>query len=78
MSGIDNSISIDFKFRNDLEIPVKIDTYMENGTMKIRFLSPSDPNLGKIELKVTQNGGVYTLKRYVDGVVDYTTNSRYR
>ena len=70
--------SIDFKFRNDLEIPVKIDTYMENGTMKIRFLSPSDPNLGKIELKVTQNGGVYTLKRYVDGVVDYTTNSRYR
>ena len=53
-------------------------TYMENGTMKIRFLSPSDPNLGKIELKVTQNGGVYTLKRYVDGVVDYTTNSRYR
>ena len=51
---------------------------MNNGTMKIRFLAPSDPQIGDIQLKVTQNNGVYTLSRYVNGVVDYTTTSVYR
>ena len=70
--------SIDFRFRNDLKLPVKIEATMGNGTIKIRFLSPGDPEIGKIDLKVTQNKGTYTLYRYVDGVVDYTTTSRYK
>lgn len=70
--------SIDFCFRNDLSVPVKIESVMKNGAIKIRFLSPSDPGIGKIDLKVTENNGVYTLYRYVDGVVDYTAKSVYK
>lgn len=70
--------SIDFCFRNDLEIPVKIEAVMNSGTIKIRFLSPGDPEIGNIDIKVTNNNGTYTLYRYVDGVVDYTATSRYR
>ncbi len=80
-AGMDATCSwgtIDFRFRNDLSVPVKIEAVMNNGTMKIRFLSPSDPQIGDIQLKVTQNKGVYTLSRYVNGVVDYTTTSVYR
>ncbi len=69
--------SIDFCFRNDLELPVKIEAVMGDGTMKIRFLSPGDPEIGDIDIKVTNNNGTYTLYRYVDGVVDYTATSRY-
>lgn len=80
-AGMDATCSwgtIDFRFRNDLSVPVKIEAVMNNGTMKIRFLSPSDPQIGDIQLKVTQNKGVYTLSRYVNGIVDYTTTSVYR
>ena len=79
--GLDATCSwgtIDFRFRNDLEVPVKIESVMGNGSIKVRFLSPSDPQIGNIELKVTQSGGVYTPNRYVDGVIDYTATSRYR
>lgn len=80
-AGMDATCSwgtIDFCFRNDLSVPVKIEAVMNNGTMKIRFLAPSDPQIGDIQLKVTQNKGVYTLSRYVNGIVDYTTTSVYR
>ncbi|MCD8036479.1 MAG: VanW family protein [Clostridiales bacterium] len=69
--------TIDFCFRNDLELPVKIEATMDNGTMKIRFLSPGDPGIGDIDIQVVNNNGTYTLYRYVDGVVDYTATSRY-
>lgn len=70
--------SIDFCFRNDLEIPVKIEATIANGTVKIRFLSPSNPNLGKIDLVTSHVNGAYVLNRYVNGVMDYSTTSRYR
>lgn len=80
-AGMDATCSwgtIDFCFRNDLKVPVKIESVMKDGSIKVRFLSPGDPNIGNIELKVFNNNGTYTLNRYVDGVVDYTTTSRYR
>jgi|GEM_PF-1136888 Uncharacterized vancomycin resistance protein len=70
--------SIDFCFRNDLDRPVKIESVMKNGVIKIRFLSPGNPNVGNIKIDVTQSNGTYYLKRYVNGVVDYTATSRYQ
>jgi vancomycin resistance protein YoaR len=70
--------SIDFCFRNDLDKPVKIESVMANGVIKIRFLSPGNPNIGDIKIDVTQSDGTYYLKRYVNGVVDYTATSRYK
>ncbi|MGE4213315.1 MAG: VanW family protein [Anaerotignaceae bacterium] len=70
--------SIDFCFRNDLDRPVKIESVMANGVIKIRFLSPGNPNIGDVKIDVTQSDGIYYLKRYVNGVVDYTATSRYK
>lgn len=71
--------SIDFKFRNDLDVPVKIESVMKNGTIKVRFLAPENPNVGNIKIDVIyQADGAYVLKRTrADGKVDYTATSRY-
>lgn len=71
--------SIDFKFRNDLNVPVKIDSVMKNGKLKIRFLATENPNIGDIKIDVIhQADGAYVLKRTrADGTVDYTATSRY-
>lgn len=70
--------SIDFCFRNDLDRPVKIESVMANGVIKIRFLSPGNPNIGEVKLVVTQNNGSYYLNRYINGVVNYTATSHYK
>lgn len=72
--------TIDFQFRNDLDVPVKIESVMNNGVVKIRFLAPKDPNIGKIQVDVIyQADGTYVLKRTrEDGTVDHVATSRYR
>ena len=70
--------SIDFCFKNDLEVPVKIESVMENGVLKIRFLSTENPNIGNIKLSTEKKGDVYYLYRYVDKKIDYTARSIYR
>ncbi len=71
--------SIDFKFRNDLTVPVKIESTMKNGVIKVRFLAPENPNIGNIKIDVIhQADGAYVLKRTREnGTVDYTATSRY-
>lgn len=71
--------SIDFKFRNDLSVPVKIESVMQNGKIKVRFLATQDPNIGNIKVDVIhQADGAYVLKRTrANGTVDYTATSRY-
>ena len=71
--------SIDFKFRNDLKVPVKIESVMKNGVLKVRFLATENPNIGNIKVDVIhQADGAYVLKRTrADGTVDYTATSRY-
>lgn len=71
--------SIDLVFRNDLEVPVKIESKMADGTLKIRFLSTENPNIGSIKINVfkDENNGYY-LERLVDGVSDYSAYSKYK
>ena len=72
--------SIDFRFRNDLDVPVKIESVMNDGIVKIRFLAPENPNIGAITVNVTQQAdGTYVLNRIrEDGTIDYTATSRYK
>ena len=79
--GMDATVSwgsIDFCFRNDYDAPVKIEATMNQGTLKIRFLSTEKLDVSDIRLEVTQQGGAYVLTRYRGDVADYTTTSRYR
>lgn len=71
--------TIDFKFKNPLDVPVKIESVMQNGVLKIRFLSNEDPKIGKIVVKVAQKDDVYTLTRTREnGKVDHTSRSKYK
>ena len=79
--GMDATVSwgsIDFRFRNDYDAPVKIEATMNNGALKIRFLSTEKLDVSGITLEVTQSSGGYHLTRYRNAVADYTTSSYYR
>lgn len=71
--------SLDFKFRNDLAIPVKIQSYANEGEVLVRFWSQSKPSeFENIEVNVSPTGSQYTIYRYVDGICDYSSTSRYK
>lgn len=69
----------DLKFKNNLGVPVMIESVMKDGTLKVRFLSKGTPSEFKeIKVDVVSKNGVYYLTRYVDGKKDYTTTSKYK
>ncbi|MEA4816650.1 MAG: VanW family protein [Lachnospiraceae bacterium] len=79
-AGMDATVSWggpDFKFRNDLEIPVKIEATMSGGLITIRFLS-ENPFYKNIKIVVTGSNPSYTLTRYIDGKAEYVTKSTYK
>ena len=79
-AGMDATVSWggpDFRFKNNLLIPVKIEAKMDNGLMTIRFLS-EDPLYLNIKIDVEGGGYSYTLTRYIDGKAEYVTKSRYQ
>ncbi len=80
-AGMDATVSwgsVDFRFRNDLTQPVKIQASAYNGVITVSFLSPENPYIGNIDVKVFNDHGVYTLYRYVNGVAEYSTKSSYK
>lgn len=81
-AGRDATVSwgtIDLQFRNDLNIPVMIESVMKNNTIKVRFLSQKIPKIGEIKVVVSPKNSGYILSRIREnGVVDYTASSYYR
>ncbi len=69
--------SKDFRFTNNSGTSIKIDIHATNGTLSVKFLTNIYKKPPKVTTKVTVKNGVYTLKRYVDGKVNYTTTSDY-
>ncbi|MBQ7241385.1 MAG: VanW family protein [Firmicutes bacterium] len=70
--------SVDFCFRNDLSIPVKIQAYAYQGEVLVRFWSQEKPpSFNNIEVNVKYTGNSYAIYRYVDGYCDYVSYSRY-
>jgi len=79
-AGMDATVSWggpDFKFRNDLEIPVKIEATMSGGLITIRFLS-ENPFYKNIKISVTGSDPSYILTRYIDDKAEYITKSTYK
>ena len=69
--------SEDFKFKNTLNYPIKIRMYCNNGKITCQYAVSYKIKAPKVNLTVTRNGKKYTLKRSVNGNVNYTTNSTY-
>lgn len=71
--------SADFRFKNNLSVPVKIvATYNSRGSITIKLKANYEAANKKPTLKVTRTSGYYryVLRRYVNGKVNYTTRSR--
>lgn len=81
--GLDSTIyfpTLNLRFCNDYAVPLKLvfvhDEKRENVTMSFYGSAALSPP--QVSLVVTQSNGVYTLTRRADGVVNYTTSSKYK
>ncbi|MCI7099229.1 MAG: VanW family protein [Lachnospiraceae bacterium] len=78
--GYDAAISWgskNLKFRNNSGTSVKVDIHASGGTLSVKFLTNVYKKPPAVTTKVTVRNGVYTLRRYVNGQVNYTTRSDY-
>ena len=66
-----------FRFRNTSGKTIKIHMTVENGTITCTFYTAEYVKPPKVTLDVTQSGNTFTLRRYVNGVCNYTTTSTY-
>lgn len=66
-----------FRWTNNYDFPIKIYMDVSGGVITCTFYTQNSEDPGNIDLKVTRNGDKYTLKRYQNGQVDYTTTSKY-
>lgn len=69
--------SEDFKFKNTTSYPIKIGMKCADGKLTVTYYVSYDVSPKKVSLKVTKSGSTYTLKRTVDGKVNYTCKSKY-
>ncbi|MBR6392745.1 MAG: VanW family protein [Eubacterium sp.] len=69
--------SEDFKFRNTSKFKVKINMICADGKLTCKIYTNGYKKPPKVELKVSQSGKNFTLRRYVRGKVNYTTKSYY-
>ena len=69
--------SKDFRFTNNTKYNIKIKSWISGGTLTVQFLTTEQVKPPTVKLTVAYSGGTYTLKRSVNGTVNYTTTSRY-
>jgi vancomycin resistance protein YoaR len=69
--------SEDFRFKNNTNYPIKISMKCADGKLTATYYVSSDVSPKKVKLTVTQSGKTFTLKRSVDGKVNYTCKSTY-
>lgn len=75
-----SSGSIDFKFTNNYDFPIKIECVFNdaNNSLNCKIYGRSNYVMPNVELKTSGSGHSWTLYRYVDGEVNYTAYSNYR
>lgn len=69
--------SKDFQFKNNTNYNIKIKSWISGGTLTVQLLTTEQVKPPAVTLTVTKSGSTYTLKRSVDGKVNYTTKSTY-
>ncbi len=69
--------SQDFKFKNNTSRPVKMIMECKDGKISCTIKVCENASPKKVSLNVYTSGNTFTLKRSVNGTVNYTTTSRY-
>lgn len=69
--------SKNFRFKNNTKYNIKIKSWISGGTLTVQFLTTEQVKPPAVKLTVSKSGNTYTLKRIVNGTVNYTTKSTY-
>lgn len=80
--GLDAAIqwpSMDLRFTNTLTVPVKIVFQFSGSTMTVRLFTPGDVSCPLPTIRIEQGGSGlnYWMKRYANGEMNYSCNTRY-
>lgn len=68
----------DFRFRNNSNYYIQIVASTDGNTINIALMTREDVSpASNVTLDVVQSGNLYTLYRYYNGQLNYTTTSRY-
>lgn len=68
----------DFRFRNNSNYYIQIVAVTDGNTITVSLMTREDVSpAGRVTLEVAQSGNLYTLRRYYNGQLNYTTESRY-
>lgn len=70
--------SCDFQFKNTTGADLKLKMSCSDGSLTCSVYAKNEVDVGDIDIKITKSGDTYTLKRYVNGNVNYTTHSKYQ
>ena len=66
-----------FSWKNTTNYPIRVVMTVSNGKITCSFYTSVKAKPAAVSLKVTQSGKNFTLKRTVNGVVNYTAKSNY-
>lgn len=67
----------DFKWKNNTGYPIKIVMSVSGGEITCSFYTCANVSPKPVSLKVTRSGNNFTMRRYVNGTVNYTCYSKY-
>lgn len=66
-----------FRWKNTTKYPIKIYMSVKNGEITCTFKTSTYAKPDDVSLKVSRSSNKFTLRRYVNGRVNYTCSSRY-
>ncbi len=69
--------SVDFQFENSLNTDIRLVMYAGSGKLTCEAWAKDNVDVGDVKIEIKADGKDYVLNRYVDGVCNYTTRSRY-
>lgn len=67
----------DFRWKNTTKYPIRVIMTVKNGKITCSFYTCVKAKPAKVSLKVTHSGKNFTLRRSVNGKVNYTCRSKY-
>lgn len=71
--------SQDFQFKNNSGSDLRLSVYANNGTLTCTVFAANDISVGLVKVDIEKTGeNTYTLRRTVNGNVNYTTGSKYK
>lgn len=76
-AAVDWGAGQDFKWKNTTAYPIKIKMTVKGGKITCDFYTVQGATKPSIKLNVSRSGNNFTLKRTVNGKVNYTSKSRY-